>query len=194
MRSTATPIDHIDMKKRTKATAFATKPICAHISIKSREPLSIVRSLLFRSRWGLTPTACAFAGFAAWLWLFRLPQSEIDGHRHDDRHRHAVQQRRRVLPLPDSLNGRRVEQWDRTQHAHILHAAVRADCRFENHDALHTRRLRDGRIRRRLISNFLWRLNCAADANRRRWGRRRRRGFRDAAGNTTDNDADISRY
>src|SRR3954471_5974624 len=35
MRSIATPNDHIDMKKSTKATPFATKPIDCHICIKS---------------------------------------------------------------------------------------------------------------------------------------------------------------
>src|SRR5262245_56687564 len=35
MRSMATPNDHIDMKNNTKATPFATYPICAHICIKS---------------------------------------------------------------------------------------------------------------------------------------------------------------
>src|SRR4051812_48709870 len=35
MRSIATPNDHIDMKKSTKATPLATHPICCHIAIKS---------------------------------------------------------------------------------------------------------------------------------------------------------------
>src|SRR5712691_6177715 len=83
MRSIATPNDHIDMKKSTKATPFATIPICCHIAIKSTvHPPS--------SKYGLRNADCGNTS---------LLQREVDRDRHDDRHRDAVEQRRGELPL-----------------------------------------------------------------------------------------------
>src|SRR6266516_5449754 len=113
MRSIATPKDHIDMKKSTKATALATHPICCHIATKSTvHPPSELR--LVR----LKPDA------TGGLSVVRLLQCEIHGDGHDDRHRHAVQQRRGELPLFHRFERRRVEQRDRSQHFGFLHFAI----------------------------------------------------------------------
>src|SRR5215471_16395620 len=71
MRSMATPNDHIDMKNRMKATAFATHPICAHICIKSTvKPPSNTEA--YRCESPSEESA--------------LLQREVHGHGHDDGH------------------------------------------------------------------------------------------------------------
>ncbi len=51
-------------------------------------------------------------------------------------------------PLLHRVERRLVEQRDRAQHLRVLDAAVGADRRLDDHDALHARRLRDRRIDR----------------------------------------------
>src|SRR5919201_7172642 len=143
----ATPNDHIDMKKSTKATALATSPICCHIAIKSTGPSS---SFVYGERIERS--------------VLRLLQRKVYGHRHDDRHRHAVEERRRERPLPDRVERRLIEQRDRAQHLRVLNAAVGPNRRLDDDDALHARGLRDRRIHRLDILDFLRRLDVAANA------------------------------
>src|SRR5262245_31757310 len=101
MRSMATPNDHIDMKNKMKATAFATHPICCHIAIKSTvNPPCLLRRVSSS---------------------FVLLQGEVHGYRHDDGHGHAVQQRRRELPLAHGVERGGVEQGNLAEHLGFLH-------------------------------------------------------------------------
>src|SRR3989454_480490 len=161
MRSMATPNDHIDMKKSMKATPLATNPICCHIAIKS--------TVHPPSRQGHR-----FAGSDR-RWIPPLLKREVHGDRHDDRHRHAVEQRRRELPLFHRIERRRVEQWDRPEHFGLFDLTVGPDHRFDDDDALHPGRPRDRRIFRLHVFNLRRGLDVAADAHRRRRRRRRRR-------------------
>src|SRR4051795_4086981 len=104
----ATPNDHIDMKKRTKATALATHVIWFHMSIRLRPP-SIVLS---------SGVKCC---------LGDLLERELHRDGHDDRNRYAVEQRGRELPLFDRIDGRVVEERDRPEDLRVDHFAVRPD-------------------------------------------------------------------
>src|SRR4029079_18432365 len=108
MRSIATPNDHIDMMTRMKATPLATQVIVPHISIRFSPPSPIALSSEEIRKMRSPDT-----GF--------LLQRELDRDRHDDRHRHAVEQGRRELPLFDGVEGRPVEQRDGTKHPGGLH-------------------------------------------------------------------------
>src|SRR5438105_8870367 len=81
MRSIATPNDHIDMKNSTKATAFATRPICCHIATRSTvHPPS--------SEWRLRRAQPAGARRGADCG-FLIPcslQREVHRDRHDELH------------------------------------------------------------------------------------------------------------
>src|ERR1700730_311035 len=112
----ATPNDHIDMMNNTPATALATIVI---------DPNSTTRST------GHPPSK------RTRLTNERSLQREIHRHGHHDRHRHAVEQRWRVLPLFHGLDRRLIEQGYRPEHLDVLHAAVGADGRLEDDDALH---------------------------------------------------------
>src|SRR5215831_7792594 len=98
MRSIATPNDHIDMKKSTKATAFATIPIDCHIASKSTVHPPQKRLLIAK------------------LQNADLLQCEVHRHRHDDRDRHAIEERRRELPLTNRVERCLIEQRNRAQH------------------------------------------------------------------------------
>src|SRR5437660_149176 len=104
MRSIATPNDHIDMKKSTKATALATHPICCHIATKST-----VHPPSMNSECRMLNAECC------------LLQREVHRDGHDDGYRHAVQQRGGELPLLHRFERGRVEQRDRPQHLGLLH-------------------------------------------------------------------------
>src|SRR6266853_6785313 len=95
MRSTATPMDHIDMKNNTIAMALATIVIVPHMSTRFSPP-SIVRLLKKSPRFVFKSAV--------------LTQREIDGNRHDDRHRNTIEQRGRVLPLLHRFDSGRVKQ------------------------------------------------------------------------------------
>src|SRR5215470_12833662 len=98
MRSIATPKEIIDMMTSTTPMPLAGVPIVPHISMRFISPPEN----------GLT----------------ELLQREIDGDRHDDRHRDAVQQRRRELPLLDRIERRLIQQWDRAENLRFFYAAV----------------------------------------------------------------------
>src|SRR5262245_52005760 len=101
MRSIATPNDHIDMKNSTKATALATQVIDAHIPTRSTaHPPSYCDRIYGRSR----------VLYLKQLKLGRLLQCEVHGDGHDNRHRYAVEQRRRELPLLHRVERRLIEQ------------------------------------------------------------------------------------
>src|SRR5262245_14781083 len=113
MRSKATPNDHIDMTNRTMATPLATIPIVFHISIKSTvHPPSrqVYESSYFEAELRFCPEPTMST---------RSPEREVDGHRHDDRHRHAVEQGRRVRPLLHRVDRRLIEQGNRPEHLGI---------------------------------------------------------------------------
>src|SRR6185295_14922472 len=102
---------------------------------------------------------------------------------------HAVEQRRRELPLPHRVERRRVEQWDRSEHFRFLHGAVRPDGGLDDDDALDARRLGNRRIHRLDVFHLRRLLDVAADAHRRR-GRRRWWWWRWRLGEAADDAAD----
>src|SRR4051812_1029024 len=102
----------------TKATAFATIVICAHISIKST---SILLETSYEIRLFSVSTGLKRA----------LLQGEVHGDGHDDRHGNPVQQGRRVLPLLHCVERRGIEQRNRAQYFRVLDASVRANHRFD---------------------------------------------------------------
>src|SRR5262245_57092171 len=158
-----TPSDHIDMIMSTKATAFATIVILAYISIRStvnppsrrsyESPTSrnycvkdSKRSLetsgeAQSSKSVPQPNPQSTKSKRALLASLRSPllQREIHGHRHDDRHRLTVEQRRRVLPLFHGVERRRIKQRNRPQHFGFLHVPVWSDHRFDDDHALDAR-------------------------------------------------------
>src|SRR5436190_223453 len=99
MRSIATPKEIIDMMTRMNAIALATSPMSPHILIRSISPILLRYRENFR-------TTSAFPHYC------RSLQREVHGDRHDDRHRHAVQQGRCELPLLDGVESRLIEQRD----------------------------------------------------------------------------------
>src|SRR5262245_32433363 len=112
----ATPNEIIDMMTRTTPMPLAIGPICCHISMK------FIPS---------SEKACRL----------RLLQSEVDRDGHDDRHRHAVQQGRRKLPLFHRIERRLIQQRDRAEYLGFLDPAVGADGGLDDDDALDARRL-----------------------------------------------------
>ena len=64
-------------------------------------------------------------------------EREVDGQRHADRLGDAVQQGRRIAPLPDRVEGGLVEHRYRPQHPGFLDGAGLVDHRLDDHDALH---------------------------------------------------------
>ena len=78
-------------------------------------------------------------------------QAEVDGHRHQDGNRRAVDQRGLVPPLLDRGDRRRVELRHGTQHLDVAHLACRADGCFQDYDALNAGRPGHGGIDRRDI-------------------------------------------
>src|SRR5262245_51488904 len=132
----------------------------------------------------------------------RSVQIKRDSHRHDDRRWYVVQQRRRVLPLPHGVDRGLVEQRNRAEDFYVLHFAVSADGRFENHDPLNARRLRDLWVHGLHLLQLSRCLDLTADANWLRgwwrWWRGRgriRQAADNAAGNTSRNAAfDADRF
>src|SRR5215207_10068663 len=120
----ATPNEIIDMKTRITPMAFATIPICPHMCIKSISPLL---RYLGNPELSLRLTE-------------QLLQREVHRDSHDDRHRHAIEKRRRELPLFDGVECGLVEQGDRAEHFRVLHPAVRADRGLDDDDTRHARR------------------------------------------------------
>src|SRR3954466_2429227 len=153
MRSMATPNEIIDMKTRITPMALATIPICAHICIKSISPL--LRCSGSSRNWSR-------------LQKSNLLQSEIHRDGHDDRHRYAVEQRRRELPLLDGIECRLVEQRNRPQHLCVLHPAVSADRGLDDDHARHACGLGDWRIHGADIPRLVRGLDVAADPYRGR--------------------------
>src|SRR5512141_1572154 len=105
----ATPKEIIDMMIRTTPTPFASGPICPHISMKF---IPILRKGSLRQG-GPRP--------------IYLLQSKVHRDGHDDRHGHAIQQRRRVLPLLDRIERCLVEERDRAEHLRVLHTSIGAN-------------------------------------------------------------------
>src|SRR5204863_3875827 len=137
----ATPNDHIDMKKSTKATAFATIPICCHIAIMSTVHPPSETKLLVESQYSRESVVEADSNRESLLL-----QREVHRDGHDDGHGHPVEQRRREDPLAHGVECGLIEKRNRPQHLRFLHLAVGPDRRLDDHDALYARRLRDGRV------------------------------------------------
>src|SRR5438094_9519120 len=108
----------MDMIARTITTPQATPPMCSAMVLRSN-----CIALVLLLEWNLAPAHTS-------------GQLEVDGYGHDDRHRHAVEQRRRVHPLLDRVDGGLVEQRDPAQDLHVRHPALGADRALEDHDAL----------------------------------------------------------
>src|SRR5688572_24098158 len=157
MRSMATPTDQNDMTTRMTATAHAVGPIAPSISMMSI-PAAAGSSWAYAGALRATNASAANAtcpirrifptpiteSSASVRNRSKLPggdliQSELDGDGHDDGHRHVVEQRGRVLPLPDRVDRRLVEERDRAEDAHVLHLSIHADGRFEDDDTLNAR-------------------------------------------------------
>jgi hypothetical protein len=66
----------------------------------------------------------------------RLRQGEMDGHRHHDRHRRAVEESRREFPLLDGVERGLIEQRDGSQDSGLCDATLLIDRDFHDHDAL----------------------------------------------------------
>src|SRR5688572_21247841 len=217
MRSMATPTDQNDMISRMMATAHAVGPIAPNISMMSI-PAAAGSSWANAGTLRATNASAANAtcpirrifptpitqSSASVRNRSKLPggdliQSELDGDGHDDGHGHVVEQRRRVLPLPDGVDGRLVEERDRTKDAHVLHFAVHADGRLEDHDSLYARGLGNRRIDRIDLLQLSRLLDLPADAHRgrrgrRRWWRRLGQAANDSADDATGDtafDADV---
>src|SRR6476619_3419377 len=120
MRSMATPNDHIDMMNRMPATAFATHVIWFQSSMRFRPPSPIVLS----SEVSELPIPVV------------LLQGELNGDGHDDRYGHAVEQRRRELPLAHGIEGRVVEQRNGPKHLGVGDPAVGSDGGLDDDDPL----------------------------------------------------------
>src|SRR5215218_5993624 len=161
----ATPNDHIDMMNRMPATAFPTHVNWPHISMRLIPPSPIVLSSGVKCR--------TLRGYG-------LLQRELNGDGHDDRYGHAVEQRRRELPLAYGIECRIVEQRDGPQDLRVGDLPARPDRGLDDDVSLHPRRLGNRRIRRPDVFRLHRGLDVPADAHRRggRW--RWRRSFRQA--------------
>src|SRR5260370_31153276 len=101
------------MIRSTKATPLATIPIVENIST------------IFT---GHPPSTRGYERLDSFRFASdRLLQREVHRHGHDDRHRHAVEQRRRELPLLDGIERRCIEQRDRSEHFCFLHLTAASD-------------------------------------------------------------------
>src|SRR5262245_225497 len=146
----------MDMMKSTMTTPHATPPMCSAMVLRSN---------------------CIASSWTSFFWLpgRALGELEVDGHRHDDGYRYAVQERRRVDPLPHGVGRRLVEQRDAAQHLHVRDLALRRDRALEDHDALHARLLGDVGVDGRHVLELLGLLDLPAHADGLH-GRRRRVG------------------
>ena len=95
-----------------------------------------------------------------------LPQPEVDGDRHHDRYRGAVQQRRRVLPLPDSFECRGIQQGNRSKHPRVVNPPVGANRRRDDHHALHASGTGNRRIYGSRVVDLRGRPDIAANRHR----------------------------
>src|SRR5262252_6236925 len=102
----ATPKEIIDMMTSTTPIPLAGVPIVPHISMR------FIQSSEHE--------------------LPKLLQSEIDCDGHDDRHRYAVQQCRRELPLLHRIERRLIQQRDRAEYLGFLDPAIGADGRLDD--------------------------------------------------------------
>src|SRR6188768_1327896 len=109
IRSIATPNEIMDMMIRITPMTFATHPICSHMCIRSIRPSSDIWKNPASRKVSLRPNERAPT-------IFRLLQCEVDCDRHDDRHGHVVEQRRRELPLLDRVERGLIEQRLPAQH------------------------------------------------------------------------------
>jgi hypothetical protein len=114
-----------------------------------------------------------------------IRELEVNRDGHDDRHGHAVEQRRRVDPLLDGVDRRLVEEGDAPQDLHVRHLALGADRALQDHDALDARLAGDVRIARPHVLELLGLLDLAPDADRLH----RRRGIGQTADDTPDHTA-----
>src|SRR5262245_1347599 len=142
----------------------------------------------------VNPPSTRLTGRSSFDYENVLLQREIHRDGHDDRHRHAVQQGRRELPMLHGIQCRGVEQRNRPQILSVLHLARRSDGGLDDDDSLHAGRLRNRRIDGPHVLHLLGRFNLAADANRRGrwrwWWRRRRGGGLETADDTAGDAAD----
>src|SRR6185295_2831391 len=112
----------MDMIARTITTPQATPPMCSAMVLRS----NCIALVLLLEWFGSGPF---------------LGQLEVDGHGHDDRHRNAVEQRRRIDPLLDRIDGRLIEQRDPPQDLHVRHLSLGADRALEDDYPLDARLL-----------------------------------------------------
>ena len=93
---------------------LASRPRCesgsAAMKITSSTSSTSIIGVMFMSEDGRSSDGLIMAS---------LGQRELHRDRHDHRHRHAVEQRRRVLPLAHRVKRRLIEQRDRSQDARI---------------------------------------------------------------------------
>src|SRR5207244_261482 len=80
------------------------------------------------------------------IWRPLLLHREVDRDRHDDRHRHAVEDRGGELPLRHGISRRLIERGDRAQHPRVVDRAAAVDRGLYDDDALDAGRLRVGGI------------------------------------------------
>src|SRR5262245_21315666 len=118
----ATPKEIIDIMTRMTPIALATHPICSHMCIRS-----------------IRPSSGAWKKPESNLAENRLLQYEIDRDGHDDRDGHVIEQRWSELPLLHRVERRLIEEGLATENLGFLDAAVRANGRLDDHDALHAR-------------------------------------------------------
>ena len=95
-----------------------------------------------------------------------LRASELDGHRHDHWRWNAVQQGGSILPLPDRVERRLIEQRYRFHDPRIGHFALFVNRRFDDDVTLHAGGLGDGRINRGDLFDSDRRTDLTANADR----------------------------
>ena len=95
-----------------------------------------------------------------------LPR-KVDRDGHENRHGHAVQKRRRVLPLPHGVKRGLVEQRDRPHYLRVYDFPVGPNRRFDRDRPSDTRRLRNGGVDRLDVLDFFWCPDLTPDADRR---------------------------
>src|SRR5262245_20815044 len=97
-----------------------------------------------------------------------LLERKVNGFRHEDGQRHAIEYRWRVLPLPDCIECCLIEQGIPTQNARVPYATARVDRYFDNYVSLYTCRLRVRRVHRWDVASPGRRLDVPACTDRRR--------------------------